>query len=253
MARPAAIRHHLGDHAGRGLAAPDRGPLAPGDHRVRTGGLRPRPARCLAVAPIGVALAGSAGPGPQAGQRVAGRSPAGRAPGPRGRGVPTGRWRARRPRPAAATSATPSSWRSCAASGPTWLRCTATRSSPGRLLQREAATTGAGVAMSVVRRGRALGLADEDIVARWPVALALTAPRIGAPAVPAAHGRRSAGGTRYRGGDLVARGRPACAGGPAPARPVAPGAVGARRRTSWRGGCPRTCRSRRRSPWSTCA
>ena len=51
----------------------------------------------------------------------------------------------------------------------------------GTLLQREAASTGAGVAMSVVRRGRALGLADDEIVARWPVALALTAPRIGAP------------------------------------------------------------------------
>lgn len=52
----------------------------------------------------------------------------------------------------------------------------------GTLLDREAATTGAGVAMSVVRRGRALGLSDDEIVARWPVALALTAPRIGAPA-----------------------------------------------------------------------
>jgi len=51
----------------------------------------------------------------------------------------------------------------------------------GTLLQREAATTGAGVAMSVVRRGRELGLADGDIVARWPVALALTPPRIGTP------------------------------------------------------------------------
>lgn len=51
----------------------------------------------------------------------------------------------------------------------------------GTLLQRGASTTGAGVAMSVVRRGRALGLADEDIVERWPVSLALTAPRIGAP------------------------------------------------------------------------
>lgn len=51
----------------------------------------------------------------------------------------------------------------------------------GTLLQREVATTGAGIAVSVVRRGRALGLADDEIVARWPVALALTAPRIGAP------------------------------------------------------------------------
>ncbi len=51
----------------------------------------------------------------------------------------------------------------------------------GTLLEREAATTGAGIAMTVVRRGRALGLADDEIVARWPVALALTAPRIGAP------------------------------------------------------------------------
>jgi pyruvate,water dikinase len=51
----------------------------------------------------------------------------------------------------------------------------------GTLLQGGATTTAAGVAMSVVRRGRALGLADEDIVARWPVSLALTAPRIGAP------------------------------------------------------------------------
>jgi pyruvate,water dikinase len=51
----------------------------------------------------------------------------------------------------------------------------------GALLQGGAGTTAAGVAMSVVRRGRALGLADEDIVARWPVSLALTAPRIGGP------------------------------------------------------------------------
>jgi len=51
----------------------------------------------------------------------------------------------------------------------------------GTLLQREGAITAAGIAMSVVRRGRALGLSDEDIVARWPVALALTPPRIGAP------------------------------------------------------------------------
>ena len=63
----------------------------------------------------------------------------------------------------------------------------------GSLLQRQATTTGAGVAMSVVRRGRALGLADEDIVVRWPVALALTPPRIGGatslpPTVDAAPG-----------------------------------------------------------------
>lgn len=44
-------------------------------------------------------------------------------------------------------------------------------------------TTGAGVAMAVVRRGRSLGLADDDIVARWPVALALTAPSIGRSAL----------------------------------------------------------------------
>jgi pyruvate,water dikinase len=51
----------------------------------------------------------------------------------------------------------------------------------GTLLQGGATTTAAGLAMSVVRRGRELGLADEDIVARWPVSLALTAPRIGTP------------------------------------------------------------------------
>jgi pyruvate,water dikinase len=51
----------------------------------------------------------------------------------------------------------------------------------GTLLPSGGAATGAGIAMSVVRRGRALGLADADIVTRWPVALALTAPRIGAP------------------------------------------------------------------------
>ncbi|MCU0263574.1 MAG: PEP-utilizing enzyme [Candidatus Nanopelagicales bacterium] len=69
----------------------------------------------------------------------------------------------------------------------------------GTLLQRDGAITGAGIAMSVVRRGRALGLSDEDIVARWPVALALTPPRIGAPGslpptVDSAPGETGAGG-----------------------------------------------------------
>ena len=41
--------------------------------------------------------------------------------------------------------------------------------------------TGTGVAMSVVDRGRALGLSDAEIIERWPVSLALTAPRILAP------------------------------------------------------------------------
>ena len=97
----------------------------------------------------------------------------------------------------------------------------------GTLLPRDDATTGAGVAMSVVRRGRALGLSDEDIVARWPVALALTAPRIGAP-ISAAHGRLRAGGTRCHGGHGVAGGGPSRAGGPTAARPLAPGAVRSR-------------------------
>jgi pyruvate,water dikinase len=39
--------------------------------------------------------------------------------------------------------------------------------------------------MSVVRRGRALGLSDAEIIERWPVALALAAPRIGrGPTLP---------------------------------------------------------------------
>lgn len=58
----------------------------------------------------------------------------------------------------------------------------------GALLPPATGTTGAGVALSVVRRGRALGLDDEEICARWPVTLALTAPRIGptAPLPPVA-------------------------------------------------------------------
>jgi pyruvate,water dikinase len=52
----------------------------------------------------------------------------------------------------------------------------------GALLVDPSGSTAAGVAMSVVARGRALGLSDRDITARWPVALALTAARIGAPA-----------------------------------------------------------------------
>jgi pyruvate,water dikinase len=68
----------------------------------------------------------------------------------------------------------------------------------GSLLGNEDATTGAGIAIAVVCRGRSLGLADDEIVARWPVALALTAPRIGAraclpPMVPAAPGETSVG------------------------------------------------------------
>ncbi len=50
----------------------------------------------------------------------------------------------------------------------------------GALLPRREGMTGTGIAMSVVHRGRALGLSDPEIVERWPVALALTAPRIGA-------------------------------------------------------------------------
>lgn len=52
----------------------------------------------------------------------------------------------------------------------------------GTLLDSGGGLTVAGVAMSVVRRGRALGLSDEEIVQRWPVSLALTVPRIGVPA-----------------------------------------------------------------------
>jgi pyruvate,water dikinase len=52
----------------------------------------------------------------------------------------------------------------------------------GALLGDRSASTAAGLALSIVARGRALGLSDHDIVARWPVSLALTAPRIGAPA-----------------------------------------------------------------------
>ena len=89
----------------------------------------------------------------------------------------------------------------------------------GTLLQREAATTGAGVAMSVVGRGRALGLSDDEIVVRWPVALALTAPRIGdrmslPPTIDPAPGEHGAAGATSRAG-----GRPAAAGGIAPACP----------------------------------
>jgi pyruvate,water dikinase len=50
----------------------------------------------------------------------------------------------------------------------------------GALLPEGASQTAAGIAMDVVRRGRSLGLADDEIAARWPVALALTAPRMGA-------------------------------------------------------------------------
>ncbi len=49
----------------------------------------------------------------------------------------------------------------------------------GALLPQREGMTGTGIAMSVVHRGRALGLSDPEIVERWPVALALTAPRIG--------------------------------------------------------------------------
>lgn len=52
----------------------------------------------------------------------------------------------------------------------------------GTLLAPGGGLTVAGVAMSVVRRGRALGLSDDEIVLRWPVSLALTIPRIGEPA-----------------------------------------------------------------------
>lgn len=52
----------------------------------------------------------------------------------------------------------------------------------GALLPDPQADTAATVAMSVVRGGRALGLSDGEIVERWPVALALTAPRVGADA-----------------------------------------------------------------------
>jgi pyruvate,water dikinase len=52
----------------------------------------------------------------------------------------------------------------------------------GTLLQPREGMTAARLAMSVVLQGRALGLSDAQIVARWPVAMALTAPRIGAVA-----------------------------------------------------------------------
>jgi pyruvate,water dikinase len=72
-------------------------------------------------------------------------------------------------------------------------------------------STGAGVAMSVVRRGRDLGLSDAEIIERWPVALALTAPRVGRaptlpPVVELARGEREpAGATTSQVAGLPAR------------------------------------------------
>jgi pyruvate,water dikinase len=73
------------------------------------------------------------------------------------------------------------------------------------------ASTGAGVAMSVARRGRDLGLSDAQIIERWPVALALTAPRIGRdptlpPVVELERGEREpAGATTAQVAGLPAR------------------------------------------------
>jgi pyruvate,water dikinase len=66
------------------------------------------------------------------------------------------------------------------------------------------AETAAAVAVSVVLRGRDLGLSDEQIVQRRPEALALTAPRIGAPAplppvLPAGVGSEESAGGRVVG------------------------------------------------------
>ena len=163
------------------LAPADRGRVAPGDHRVGPGGLRPRPVRGLAV--------------PASGWRwLDPRVPARRL---------ASAWRVGRLRAVLAELAGEVCRRvdgELAGLGPlgdlsdaelleVLCRVRAHLAAvhgheilAGTLLDREAATTGAGVAMSVVRRGRALGLADDEIVARWPVALALTAPRIGAPA-----------------------------------------------------------------------
>lgn len=47
------------------------------------------------------------------------------------------------------------------------------------LEQRLASTTGASVALATVARGRLEGLSDDEIIARYPVALALLPPRIG--------------------------------------------------------------------------
>lgn len=68
----------------------------------------------------------------------------------------------------------------------------------GALLTGDTGGTAAGVAMDVLRRGRALGLADREIVVRWPVVLALTAPRLGAPheLPPVSEGNRKAPGGR---------------------------------------------------------
>lgn len=53
----------------------------------------------------------------------------------------------------------------------------------GAQLQGGAGSTAAAAAMTVVGRGKGSGLPDDEIIVRWPVALALSAPRIG-PAQP---------------------------------------------------------------------
>lgn len=51
----------------------------------------------------------------------------------------------------------------------------------GTLLPGGSGASAAGAAMTVLQRGRQLGLSDAQIAERWPVVLALTAPRIGGP------------------------------------------------------------------------
>jgi pyruvate,water dikinase len=59
----------------------------------------------------------------------------------------------------------------------------------GTLLPGGSGASAAGAAMTVLTRGRALGLDDAQISQRWPVALALTVPRIGpAPDLPPCDG-----------------------------------------------------------------
>ncbi len=53
----------------------------------------------------------------------------------------------------------------------------------GVLLQGGTGATAAGAAMRAIARGRDLGLTDAEIVVRWPVTLALTAPRLGSEVV----------------------------------------------------------------------
>lgn len=83
----------------------------------------------------------------------------------------------------------------------------------GALLRDSPGGTGVGVATSVLRRGRELGLSDGEIVQRWPVVLALTPPRLGrphplpptGPEAGDAQGRGREGVVQQAVGDLPAR------------------------------------------------